>query len=112
MFSFARALSSFYIMEMEFCQQLSFSVFKRGVLFYYNTPVKVLHMTFTVGTVLAFNGQRGIAEDHYGNFIRFIADQVYPEDMKAIGEGVTILVYGTGMIELASSSFSRYASGE
>lgn len=69
-------------------------------------------MSFTVATVLAFNGERGLAENRYGDVIRFLKEEVYHKDLPMMQEGATILIFGTGHIELASSSFMRFDRNE
>lgn len=65
-------------------------------------------MSFTVARVVAYNGKRGLAVDGYGKTIRFYTSQVYYTDIEALCKDAVILVYSTGFIELASSSFLRF----
>lgn len=65
-------------------------------------------MSFTVATVVAWNGERGIAYDAYENPIRFMKHQVHSADEKCIDVGAKILYNSNYSIEIASSSFLRF----
>lgn len=63
---------------------------------------------WTVMNVIAFNGQRGIAEDRVnGTTYQFTADQVKPNDIGRIKAGGTILITRDGYIEESTASFVR-----
>ena len=64
-------------------------------------------MSFTVATILAFNGERGIAESGLGEKIYFDRLACPQEELPAIRPGVTV-IYTLGSIELATSSFVHY----
>ena len=64
-------------------------------------------MSFTVATILAFNGERGIAVTGLGEKIYFDKTAVPPEDRYGMREGITV-IWTDGTVELATSSFLSY----
>lgn len=64
-------------------------------------------MSFTVATILAFNGERGIAMTGLGEKIYFDVTAVPLDDRAGLHEGSTV-IYTDGTIELATSSFASY----
>lgn len=66
-------------------------------------------MSFVTAIVVAYNGERGIAYDAYDNPIWFTRTQVHPDDEIYLDVGMQILYNSNYSIEIASSSFSRYA---
>lgn len=68
-------------------------------------------MTYTLATVVAYNGERGIAYDHYDNAIHFAIKDVHPQDRPHLREGSNVMYNSmTGRIELADGNFSRFVS--
>lgn len=64
-------------------------------------------MSFTVATVLTFNGERGIALTGLGEKIYFDKTSVPLDDRHGMHEG-SVVIYTDGTVELATSSFVSY----
>jgi hypothetical protein len=64
-------------------------------------------MSFTVATILAFNGERGIAETAFGEKIYFDKTAVPADERHAFKPGLTV-VHTDGCVELATSSFIHF----
>jgi hypothetical protein len=63
---------------------------------------------FTKATIVAWNGERGIAYDYLETPIYFTKEQVHPNDILGLDIGGNILYNGSGQIELVTNSFSRW----
>lgn len=63
---------------------------------------------FTIATVVAWNGKRGIAYDAYDNVIWFTREQVHPEDVLFLHEGMKVCYNYIYSIEIVSASFLRF----
>lgn len=70
-----------------------------------------IDMNLTKCKVIAWNGERGIAEDFLGNSIRFTHASIVPTDIAAIRSGIDVLATirdNSIIIELPTSSFNRW----
>lgn len=65
-------------------------------------------MSFTVATILAFNGERGIALTGLGEKIYFDKTAVPMDERHAFREGSTVIHSDNGTVELASTSFVQW----
>lgn len=68
-------------------------------------------MNLAKHTVLAFNGERGLAEDYLGNVVRFTINDVVHTDRGMVRTGSVVLITTDDdsiTIELPSSSFNRW----
>ena len=63
---------------------------------------------FTKATIVAWNGERGIAYDYLENPIHFTKEQVHARDLLGLDIGKEILYNGYGQVELVSNSFLRW----